>query len=153
MVDLNDARAAPTGLAPWHLWCVGLLMLVWNAMSCFSHVMTLTQNTAYFRATGVTPEIAACFEALPAWYVVAWTVGVWGGVLAAVGLLMRKSWAVWWFVVSQVAMAVNSVATLLNSEAHRVLGRVGSIGAIAVIALGAFVVLYSMAMKRRGVLR
>ena len=33
------------------------------------------------------------------------------------------------------------------------LGKVGSIGAIAVIALGAFVVLYSMAMKRRGVLR
>jgi len=45
------------------------------------------------------------------------------------------------------------VATLLNSEAHRVLGKVGSIGAIAVIALGAFVVLYSMAMKRRGILR
>ena len=150
---MNDARAAPTGLAPWHLWCVGLLMLVWNAMSSVSHVMTLTQNAAYFRATGVTPDIAAYFAAVPAWYVVAWTIGVWGGVLAAVALLMRKSWAVWWFAASQLALAVNSVATLLNSEAHEVLGKVGSIGAIAVIALGAFVVLYSMAMKRRGVLR
>ena len=150
---MNDARTAPTGLAPWHLWCVGLLMLAWNAMSCVSHVMTLTQNAAYFRATGVTPAIAAYFAAVPAWYVVAWTIGVWGGVLAAVGLLMRKSWAVWWFVASQLAMAVNSVATLLNPEAHAVLGRVGSIGAIAVITLGAFVVRYSMAMKRRGVLR
>jgi hypothetical protein len=150
---MNDTRVAPTPLTPWHLWLVGLLVLVWNAVSCYSHVMTLTQNAAYFRATGVTPEIAAYFAAVPAWYVVAWTIGVWGGVLAAVGLLMRKSWAVWWFVASQLAMAVNSVATLLNPEAHELLGKVGSIGAIAVITLGAFVVLYSMAMKRRGVLR
>ena len=150
---MNDTRAAPTGLAPWHLWCVGSLILAWNALSCYSHVMTLTQNAAYFRGTGVTPEIAADFAAVPAWSVVTWTIGVWGGVLAAVGLLMRKSWAVWWFVASQLAMAVNSVWTLLNSEAHEVLGKVGSNLAIAVITIGAFVVLYSMAMKRRGVLR
>ena len=84
---------------------------------------------------------------------VAWTIGVWGGLLASVGLLMRKSWAVWGFAASQLAMAINSVAALLNSEAHNVLGTVGSIMAIATVVLGAFVVLYSMAMKRRGVLR
>ena len=56
---MNDTRVAPAGLTPWHLWLVGLLMLAWNAMSCYSHVMTLTQNAPYFRATGVTPQIAA----------------------------------------------------------------------------------------------
>jgi hypothetical protein len=150
---MNDARAAPTGLAPWHLWPVGLLMLAYGALSCYSHVMTLTQNAAYFRATGVTPEIAAYFAGVPAWYVAAWTIGAWGGVLAAVGLLMRKSWAVWWFAASQLAMAVNSVATLLNPDAHEALGNVGWIWAVATIALCAFLVLYSTAMKRRGVLR
>jgi hypothetical protein len=148
-----DTRVAPAGLAPWHLWLVGLLMLVWNALSCYSHVMTLSQNDAFFRAGGITPDIAAYFAALPAWYVAAWTIGVWGGVLAAVALLMRKSWAVWWVAASQLAMVINSVATLLNPNAREVLGRVGSIGAIAVIILGAFLVLYSMAMKRRGILR
>jgi lysylphosphatidylglycerol synthetase-like protein (DUF2156 family) len=128
-------------------------MLAWNAMSCYSHVMTLTQNAAYFRATGVTPQIAAYFGALPAWYVVAWTIAVWGGVVASAGLLMRKSWTVWSFVASQLAMVINGVATLLNPHARGVLGRVGSISAIVLIILGAFVVLYSMAMKRRGVLR
>jgi hypothetical protein len=104
---MNDTRVARAGLAPWHLWLVGLLMLVWNAMSCYSYVMTLRQNDAYFRATGITPEIAAYCAALPAWYVAAWTIGVWGGVLAAAGLLMRKSWAVWWFAASQLATVVN----------------------------------------------
>jgi hypothetical protein len=148
-----EPHATPAGLAPWHLWLVGLLMLIWNAMACVSHVMTLTQNAAYFRSTGVTPQIAAYFAASPAWYVVAWTIGVWGGVVAAVGLLMRKSWTVWWVTASQLAMVINSVATLLNPDAYEVLGNVGWIGAIVRIALGAFLVLYSMAMKRRGVLR
>ena len=50
-------------------------------------------------------------------------------------------------------MVINSVATLLNPDAREALGRVGSISSIALIILGAFVVLYSMAMKRRGILR
>jgi hypothetical protein len=78
---------------------------------------------------------------------------VWGGLVAAAGLLMRKSWTVSWFVASQLAMAVNSVATLLNPDAIEVLGRVGSIMAYGVITIGVFVVLYSMVMKRRSVLR
>ena len=149
---MNDARVARGGPVPWHLWLVGVLMLVWNALSCYSYVMTLTQNVAYFRAGGITPQMAAYFAALPAWYVVAWTIAVWGGLVAAVGLLMRKSWTGWWCAASQLAMVINSVATLLNPAA-RVLGRVGSISAIVLIILGAFLVLYSMAMKRRGILR
>jgi uncharacterized membrane protein HdeD (DUF308 family) len=73
--------------------------------------------------------------------------------LAAVGLRMRESSGVWWFAASQLAMAVNSVWTLLNPEAYEVLGNVGWLWAVATIALCAFLVLYSMAMKRRGVLR
>jgi len=110
VVDMNNTRVAPGGVAPWHLWLVAVLMFVWNSLSCYSYVMTLSQNEAFFRAGGITPEIAAYFAALPAWYVVAWTIGVWGGAFAALGLLMRKSWAVWLFAVSQMAMAINSVA-------------------------------------------
>jgi hypothetical protein len=154
MVDMNDTRVAPpAGLTPWHLWLVGLLMFIWNAASCYSHVMTLAQDDGYLRATRITPEIAAYLAALPAWYVTFWTIGVWGGLVAAVGLLMRKSWAVWWFVASQLGMAVISVATLLSSEAHEVMGAVGSIWALATIILAAVLVLYALAMKRRAILR
>jgi hypothetical protein len=127
-------------------------MVVWNAASCYSYAMTLTQNAAYFRAGGITPEMAAYFAAVPAWYVVAWTIAVWGGLVASVGLLMRKAWTVWWFAASQLAMIINSVWTLVNPDA-KVLGRVGSIGAIVAIILGVFLVLYSMRLKQRGVLR
>ena len=62
---MNDTRVAPGARAPWHLWLVGLLMVVWNAGSCYSHVMTLTQNAAYFRMAGITPEMAAYLAAVP----------------------------------------------------------------------------------------
>jgi hypothetical protein len=153
LVEMNDARGTPAALAPWHLWLVGVLWLVYSAMSCYSHAMTLTENASYFRATGVTPEIAAYFAAVPAWYVVTWTIGAWGGLLAAVGLLVRKSWAVWSFAVSQLAMAANSVWTLVNPDAYEVFGNVGWIWALTTIALCAFLVFYSMAMKRRCILR
>jgi hypothetical protein len=150
---MKDTRVASVALAPWHVWLVGSLMLVWNAASCYSYVMTLAQDEGYFRATRVTPEMAAYFATLPGWYVASWTVGVWGGVLAAVGLLLRKSWAAWWFAASQLAMGINSLATVLRPGARDVFGALGSIWAIVTIILGACLVLYSMAMKRRGVLR
>jgi hypothetical protein len=149
---MNDTRVAPGARAPWHLWLVGLLMVVWNAGSCYSHVMTLTQSAAYFRMAGITPEMAGYLAAVPEWYVVAWTIAVWGGLVASVGLLMRRSWTVWWFAASQLAMIIISMWTLLNPDA-KVLGRVGSISAIVLIILGAFLVLYSMRLKQRGVLR
>jgi hypothetical protein len=152
---MTESRASPDGLArhtPWHLWLVSGLMLIWNAASCYSHVMTLSQNPGYFRATGVTPQIAAYFASVPAWYVVAWTIGVWGGLLAAVGLLLRKSWAAWLVAASQLSMVVNSIATLVNPIAREVLGKVGVIGAIATIVVAILLVSYAAAMKRRGVL-
>lgn len=152
MAESRNSLDAPARPAPWHLWLVGALMLIWNVASCYSYVMTLSQNSAYFRATGVTPQIATYFASVPAWYVVAWTIGVWGGLLAAVGLLLRKSWALWLVVASQLSMVVNSFATLLNPTAREVLDKVGVIGAIATIAVAIFLVTYALAMKRRNVL-
>ena len=150
---MNDTRVTPARRAPWHLWFVGVLLLVWSAASCYSHVMTLTQNAGYFRATGVTPQIAAYFAAVPAWYVVAWTIAAWGGMVATVGLLLRKSWTVWWLAASQLAMVINSVATLVRPEAREVLGKVGSVSSITLIILCPLLVVYSMVLKKRGVLR
>jgi hypothetical protein len=149
---LKNSATKQTARTPWHLWVVGVLALVYNAAACYSHVQTLRQDASYFAGTGVTPELAAYFAALPYWYIVMWTIGAWGGLVASVGLLLHKSWSVQWFIASQLGFIVNSVATLLNPKAQEVLGSVGQIWSIATIVIGILVVLYSMAMKRRGVL-
>jgi hypothetical protein len=127
--------------------------LVYNVSACYSYVMTLRQDAGYFAATGVTPEIAAYFAALPGWYTAMWTIGAWGSLIASLGLLLGKSWSVPWFIASQLAFIINSVATLLNPKAYEVMGNVGWMWSIATIALGVLVVWYAIAMKRRDVLR
>ena len=138
--------------APWHLWVVGGLALIWSAASCYSYVMTRTANAGYFESTGLTPEMVAYFGALPAWYIVAWTIGVWSELLATFGLLIRRPWSVWLFAISMPAMLAMSVATMLNEYAREMLGQVGLIFTAMTVFFSVFEVLYSMAMRKNGVL-
>lgn len=139
--------------APWHLWVVGVLAALWNGASCYSYVMTLTRSAAYFDATGLTAEMIAYFAALPAWYVAAWTVAVWGALLASLGLLVRRSWAVSLFAISLPGAIVMTAATLLNANTREMFGPVGLAMSAMVVVIGGFELLYSKAMKKTGVLR
>ena len=48
---MSDAQTVPT---PKHLWVVGIVMALWNAMGAFDYTMTQTQNEAYMGQ--FTPE-------------------------------------------------------------------------------------------------
>src|SRR3546814_17451825 len=47
---------------PWHLWVVGGLSLLWNAIGAFDYTMTKMDNAAYL--AGFTPEQIAYFQSL-----------------------------------------------------------------------------------------
>ena len=48
-----------TGKTPWHLWAVGGLTLLWNAVGIFSYTMTHMDK---LEALGMTAEDIAFFE-------------------------------------------------------------------------------------------
>ena len=50
---------------PWHLWIVGLVTLLWNAMGAFDYVMIQTKNADYL--TQFTPEQLPYFQSFPVW--------------------------------------------------------------------------------------
>ena len=85
-----------TGKAPIHLWIVGLLSLLWNAMGCTDYWMIRTRNMEWIAQTpGVTPEeMLAWVDSFPIWAQVGWALGVWMGLAGSVLLLLRKRWAV-----------------------------------------------------------
>ena len=97
--------------------------------------------------------MVAYFGALPAWYIVAWTIGVWSALLATFGLLIRKSWAVWLFALSMPPMLAMSAATMMNEHAREMFGQVGLIMTAMTVFISVFEVTYSMTMKKNGVLR
>ena len=148
MTELQATRTVPT---PWHLWVIGAIAVLWNAMGAFDYVMTETRNAAYMSA--FTPEQLAFFYGFPAWVIAAWAIAVWGGILGALLLLLRRRLAVWVFLVSLVAMVVTTIHNYVLSDGLEIFADAGSqafTAVIFVIALGLFI--YSRAMHNRGVL-
>jgi len=100
-----------------------------------------------------TPEQLAFFYGFPAWVIAAWAIAVWGGILGALLLLLRRRLAVWVFLVSLVAMVVTTIHNYVLSDGLEIFADAGSqafTAVIFVIALGLYI--YSRAMRKRGVL-
>jgi len=136
---------------PRHLWIVGVLAVLWNAMGAMDYTATQFRVEAYL--SGYTPEQLAYFFGFPAWAVATWAIAVWSALVASLGLLLRKAWAVWLFGVSIVAMMITGIYNFALSEGIALMGT-GALAFTAVIWIVAFgLFFYARAMARRGVLR
>jgi len=148
---MSDAPATPRPRTPWHLWVVGILSLLWNAMGAFDYLMTETRNAAYMAQ--FTPEQLAYFTSFPKWVIAAWALAVWGGVLGSVLVLLRRGLAVEVFLFSFLAMLVTMVHNYLLSPGLKVMGGPGPLlfsTVIVVVAL--LLIVYARGMRKRGVL-
>ncbi len=138
--------------APWHLWLVGGLGFLWNAMGAFDYLMTQTRNEGYMGQ--FTPEQLEFFYGFPSWVVAFWALAVWGGVLGTLLLLFRKKLAVWVFLISFASMVVTTIRNYVFAEGMEVTGGVGTLVFTALIFLfGLGFWLYAAAMDKWGVLR
>ena len=155
MSETSETRAMRTsraGRTPWHLWVVGVVTLLWNAVGAMDYVMTQTRNEAYMSA--FTPAQLEYFYGFPAWVVAAWALAVWGGVVGSLLLLFRTRHALTVLVVSFVAMVVTTVHNFLLSNGLEVMGdSAAGLAFSAVIFLVALLlVVYARAMRARGVI-
>ena len=73
---------------PAHLWIVGILALLWNALGAFDY--TATQYRLDFYMNQFSAEQLEYFYTFPAWAVCMWAIAVWGSLLGTFGLLFRK---------------------------------------------------------------
>lgn len=146
---MENAANAPDR-TPRHLWVVGGLGILWNAVGAFDYVMTQTRNDAYM--SSFTPEQLEYFYAFPSWVVASWAVAVWGGVLGTALLLLRKRIAAPILLISLAAMVVTSIHNFLLTNGLEVMGGGGAAfsALVFVVALGLW--LYARAMTLRGVL-
>src|SRR3546814_16804363 len=81
--------------APWHLWMVGVLSLLWNARGGYDYTMTQMHNRAYIEAAmgpmGLSYDDAVAFiDSFPLWADALWALGVWGSVAGSVLVLLRS---------------------------------------------------------------
>ncbi len=144
-------QAAPK--TPWHLWLVGIVAVLFNAVGVFDFIMSKTQGAAYMASAGMTPEQIAHYQAYPAWMTVVWAVGVFGAFLASILLLLRRKLAAATFAISLAAFLINLLHTFVLTNGGAIMGQQVAIMSAVITALLLFFLWYSWAMTGRGVLR
>jgi hypothetical protein len=136
--------------APRHLWIVGVLAVLWNAIGAFDYTATQLRLESYMSA--FTPEQLEYFYGFPAWAVAAWAFGVWGAFLGSIALLLRKSWAVALFGVSIAGLVFTTLHNFVLTDGAALMGP-GAMAFSAIIwVIALLLFFYARAMSKRGVL-
>jgi hypothetical protein len=134
--------------APWHLWAVGVLAVLWNGSG--AAVIVAAQYGVY---PDLPADEAAYYAAQKLWFVLLTDVALLGGVLGGVALLLRSRWAPVLFALSLFAIVVTAGYDLAMGTS-RMFNNTGTVVTTCLIWLLAILQLwYAAAMRGRGVLR
>ena len=138
---------------PRHLWLVGGFAVLFNAIGAFDHVMSMTQGASYLASAGMTPAQIAHYQAMPAWMLAVWAIGVWGAMLGSVLVLLRNKLAFPVFAVSLTAFVVNLIYTYVLTNGGEIMGGQMAVVSAVITVLLILFIWYAWLMAKRGVLR
>ena len=145
----SDTPAA-SGVPSW-FWIVSVLALLWELMGVGSYLYHVTLSP---EAIAALPEgQAELMRITPAWVNGAFAVATFGGLLGAVGLLLRRQWARLLFIVSLVAVVVQFGWVFLVGKAHELIGPSSAVFPAFIVAVAAVLVWFAGTSIRRGWLR
>lgn len=136
---------------PKHLWVVGILALLWNAIGAFDYSATQLRLESYM--SQFTAEQLEYFYGFPAWAVAAWAIAVWSSLAGSIGLLLRRSWATWLFGAALAGMVVTTLYNFVLSDGLSLMGTGAAAFTAVIWGIALFLFFYSRAMSQRGVLR
>jgi hypothetical protein len=149
---MTDAASQPVK-TPKHLWVVGIVAVLWNAIGVMDFTLTELKNEAYLKA--FTPEQLAVLAGFPLWAVITWGAGVYGGFIGSILLLVRKRSAVPVFLISLIGAVLTSLYSHVLSDTMKQMG--GGTGAVifslVITVIAVLLWVYARAMAKRGVLR
>lgn len=112
----NNKAAKP----PVWFWIVSTLALLWNLIGV-SQYLAQELMTDEDKAL-MTPDQLSLLENTPTWLTAAFAIAVWFGVIASIGLLMRKKWAKSVFLVSFIAVVIQMGYSAFMTGAAEVYG-------------------------------
>lgn len=141
---------SPATRPPAHLWIVGVVSLLWNAIGAFDY--TATKLRLEFYMNQFTPEQLDYFYNFPAWATVGWALGVWGALAGSVALLLRRAWAVAAFGASLAGLALSSLYNLVLSGGMEIMGAGGAAFTLVIWVVAILLFVYARAQAGRGVL-
>jgi len=148
---MNEMNAgAGRSKTPVHLWIVGVLALLWNAVGAFDYLAT--QLKLDFYMSQFSEQQLEYFYGFPKLMTACWAFAVWGAVVGSIGLLMRRKWAVWAFVVSCAGLVVTTIYNFGITNGVEIMGSGAVIFSAVIWVIAFFLLYYSWAQAKKGVL-
>ena len=142
-----------TKKTPWHIWVVGIVTLLWNAIGAMDYVMTQLRVESYM--SQFTEEQLAFFYGFPGWVNASWAIAVWGAILGSILILLRSKLAVPVFWIGLVAMVATAIHNVVLSEVS--MTEIAGTGAmwfsLVIFVVAVLLVIYATVQKRNGNLR
>lgn len=111
----------PNSKIPVWFWIVAVLALLWNLMGAFAFITDLMATPAVLAETYSAEEIAF-LDTYPSWTKIFYGLATIGGLIACIGLLMRKRWALGMFCLSLVGVVVQQAHSIFMTNAREVFG-------------------------------
>jgi len=145
---MNAGETRPK--TPVHLWIIGVVALLWNAMGAFDYLATQLELESYM--SGFSEEQLEYFYGFPAWATSFWAIAVWSALAGSVGLLLRKKWSVWAFGVAIVGLLMTSIYNFGMSNGAEIMGTGAVIFSVIIWVISIFLLGYACALSKRGVL-
>ena len=144
--------------APWHLWAVGIVSLLWSLVGVNDYTQTQLGNLSYLEGAAQqmnvpVEEMMAYFQSFPAWMDAAWAFGVWGALAGSIVLLFRSGHAVVVFAVSLAGLAATTAYQVIAGTPDWATGGINTVISIVIWSIATFLLTYSVSMKNKGVLR
>ena len=130
---------------------IAIIALAWNLTGVTMFLLQLKMTPEQLAALPEAQQVV--YAAMPSWLPIFYGLGVFGGVLGALGLLLRRRWAIAPFAISLAAVIVQMAAIYALTPAWEVSGASGLPMTLLIVGIAAFLLWYARHASRRGWLR
>ncbi len=134
--------------APWDLWFVGVLALLWNGSGAYTIMLAQAG-----KLPDINAEEAAYYASQPLWFVVVTDIALLGAIAAALALLLRSRLAVWLFAISLAAILITNTYDLTLATSRMRASGGALFVTILIVAIAILELSYARGLRKRAVLR
>jgi hypothetical protein len=129
-------------------WVISGIALIWNMIGIATYLMTVTISIESLELMPIDER--TLYTEVPLLVTSAYAIAVFGGTLACILLLLRKSLSVAVFILSLIAIIIQMGHALLISSLLEVQGLSASALPILLITIAAYLVWYSDSVRKKG---
>jgi hypothetical protein len=133
---------------PGWFYAIAALALLFEAFGCFMYIAQVTAD----RAT-LPLDQRAMWDATPTWMVAAYAIAVWGGLVGAGLLLLRRRLAIPLLLVSLIAVVVQFSGLFLVPQLRQTVPEAALVGPVALILCCYLIFMVARLARKRGWLR